>query len=99
MFAGAPEGIKFALGENPKRSNFVSPVPRYPQTRMGVANLIRERSSRRATTASARWSIGPSARAPARCRLIGFAAGGHRRDPGGKRQIHCHSYVKGEILR
>ncbi|MGE5277346.1 MAG: amidohydrolase family protein, partial [Acidobacteriota bacterium] len=37
--AGAPEGIKFALGENPKQSNFPNPHPRYPATRMGVANL------------------------------------------------------------
>src|SRR5260370_17198443 len=43
VFPGAPEGIKFALGENPKQSNFQNPRPRYPATRMGVANLIRER--------------------------------------------------------
>ena len=45
-FQGAPPGIKFALGENPKRSNFNSGangVPaRYPQTRMGVMDVIRE---------------------------------------------------------
>ncbi len=42
--AGAPPGIKFALGENPKRSNFQSPSePRYPATRMGVEQSIRER--------------------------------------------------------
>ncbi len=42
--AGAPEGIKFALGENPKRSNFRSfRIPqRYPQTRMGVMDVIRQ---------------------------------------------------------
>src|SRR3982751_2730671 len=38
VFPGAPPGIKFALGENPKRSHF-PPVPgqprRYPSTRMG----------------------------------------------------------------
>ena len=43
LLAGAPPGIKFALGENPKQSNFQNPRPRYPATRMGVANLIRER--------------------------------------------------------
>ncbi|HTO75703.1 MAG TPA: amidohydrolase family protein, partial [Thermoanaerobaculia bacterium] len=42
-FVGAPEVIKFALGENPKQSNFQNPHPRYPATRMGVADLIRER--------------------------------------------------------
>jgi imidazolonepropionase-like amidohydrolase len=43
-FEGALPGIKFALGENPKRSNFSLPgVPqRYPATRMGVEEVIRE---------------------------------------------------------
>lgn len=45
LFEGAPPGIKFALGENPKRSNF-SPPPgmprRFPATRMGVEYVIRE---------------------------------------------------------
>jgi imidazolonepropionase-like amidohydrolase len=45
LIAGAPRGIKMALGENPKRSN--SPgqpgrPPRFPATRMGVENVIRE---------------------------------------------------------
>lgn len=39
----APRGIKFALGENPKRANFNVPGQRrYPGTRMGVEELIRE---------------------------------------------------------
>ena len=38
---GAPPGIKFALGENPKQSNFQSQEARYPQTRMGVEQAIR----------------------------------------------------------
>src|ERR1700693_1895597 len=44
-FQGALPGIKFALGENPKRSNFAPPPgvePRYPATRMGVEETIRE---------------------------------------------------------
>jgi imidazolonepropionase-like amidohydrolase len=44
-FQGALPGIKFALGENPKRSNFTPPPgvePRYPATRMGVEETIRE---------------------------------------------------------
>ncbi len=42
-FEGALPGIKFALGENPKRSNFGGlPGPRrYPSTRMGVEETIR----------------------------------------------------------
>lgn len=45
LFEGAPPGIKFALGENPKRSNFTPPpgTPRrYPATRMGVMDVIRQ---------------------------------------------------------
>jgi imidazolonepropionase-like amidohydrolase len=45
LFEGAPPGIKFALGENPKRSNFTPPqgTPRrFPATRMGVEYVIRE---------------------------------------------------------
>ncbi|MBI4466707.1 MAG: amidohydrolase [Acidobacteria bacterium] len=45
LFEGAKPGIKFALGENPKRSNFTPPpgVPRrYPATRMGVMDVIRQ---------------------------------------------------------
>ena len=50
MFQGAPPGIKFALGENPKRSGNPTgrtatggaPTARYPATRMGVEDTIRE---------------------------------------------------------
>jgi imidazolonepropionase-like amidohydrolase len=37
-------GIKFALGENPKRTNFQQPAGqrRYPATRMGVEEVIRD---------------------------------------------------------
>ena len=49
IFEGATPGIKFALGENPKRAGNPQPVrrhdrgrPRYPATRMGVEDVIRE---------------------------------------------------------
>jgi len=43
VFKEAPRGIKFALGENVKRSNFRAPgEPRYPGTRMGVEVVLRE---------------------------------------------------------
>ncbi|HET9532354.1 MAG TPA: amidohydrolase, partial [Blastocatellia bacterium] len=45
FIADAPPGIKFALGENPKRSNFnpgAGQQRRYPATRMGVEETIRE---------------------------------------------------------
>lgn len=35
----APRFIKFALGENVKRSNWEQPYERYPQTRMGVEQV------------------------------------------------------------
>jgi imidazolonepropionase-like amidohydrolase len=42
IFKGAPLTIKWALGENPKQSNFVTPgQARYPRTRMGVEASIR----------------------------------------------------------
>ena len=43
--ADAPRTIKFALGENPKSSNFRPPpgvAPQYPSTRMGVEEVIRQ---------------------------------------------------------
>lgn len=44
IFPGAMPGIKFALGENPKRTNFPQPAGqrRYPATRMGVEEVIRD---------------------------------------------------------
>ncbi len=42
--AGAPEGIKFALGENVKQSNWGDKYrTRFPQTRMGVRTFIANR--------------------------------------------------------
>jgi imidazolonepropionase-like amidohydrolase len=44
FFKGAKPGIKFALGENVKQSNWGDRnTTRYPQTRMGVETLIRDR--------------------------------------------------------
>ena len=50
LFPGAPPGIKFALGENVTRknsSNFIvrgepTPPRRYPATRMGQAEVLRD---------------------------------------------------------
>jgi imidazolonepropionase-like amidohydrolase len=45
LFEGAPPGIKFALGENPKRSNAppgAGQQRRYPGSRMGVMDVIRQ---------------------------------------------------------
>jgi len=43
LLKGAPRGIKFALGENPKRASFNVPGQRrYPATRMGVEVSLRQ---------------------------------------------------------
>jgi imidazolonepropionase-like amidohydrolase len=101
LFSGAPEGIKFALGENPKQSNFQNPRPRYPATRMGVANLIRERflaardyrkrqeEYRKAAAVKGAHPVPP--RRDLQLEAIAEILEG-------KRQIHCHSYRKDEIL-
>ena len=56
VFAGAKPGVKFALGENVKQSNWGEEnTTRYPQTRMGVeADHARHVSWRRATTRAMR---------------------------------------------
>ncbi|MBM3462850.1 MAG: amidohydrolase family protein [Armatimonadetes bacterium] len=95
VMSGAPGGIKFALGENPRQANWGS-GKRYPNTRMGVAELIRERF------AAAREY---------RKRQEDFRAGritapprpDHQLDVllefiDGKRLIQCHSYRQDEIL-
>lgn len=104
VFAGAPEGIKFALGENPKQSNWHNPEPRYPKTRMGVAELVRERfqaardyrrrQEEYRKSASVKGGISnpippePDLQLEAIAEILE-----------GKRKIHCHSYRKDEILQ
>jgi imidazolonepropionase-like amidohydrolase len=86
----APPGIKFALGENPKRSNMQGTGPlRYPQTRMGVSALIRERF------AAARDYRRKQKAEPVRTDLQLEAIAEILE---GRRVIHAHSYVKQEVL-
>jgi imidazolonepropionase-like amidohydrolase len=54
-FPGAPEGIKFALGENVKRSNGGGSQTRYPATRMGVESIF-YRAFTRAREYQSEWS-------------------------------------------
>ncbi|HEY7575776.1 MAG TPA: amidohydrolase, partial [Thermoanaerobaculia bacterium] len=98
---GAPEGIKFALGENPKQSNFQNPRPRYPATRMGVANLIRQQflaardyRKRQEEYKKAAAVKGANPIPPRKDLQLEAIA----EILEGKRQIHCHSYRKDEIL-
>src|SRR6267142_4567754 len=102
-FEGALPGIKFALGENPKRSNFrVSGAPeRYPATRMGVEETIRgafteARDYKKSwDDYNKRVASGEKNAIPPRRNL--------KLDPlvevlEGKRYVHAHCYREDEIL-
>ena len=102
-FEGALPGIKFALGENPKRSNFSIPgrEKRYPASRMGVEETIRSafteaRDYKNAwDTYNKKIAAGEKNLLPPRRDL--------RLDPlvevlEGKRYIHSHCYREDEIL-
>jgi imidazolonepropionase-like amidohydrolase len=100
-FAGAPAGIKWALGENPRRANGPDDNTRYPNTRMGVEALLRDRFAAadvyRAAHA-AYQALAPQARAkvlPPRVDLELEAIAEVLDD---KRRIHCHSYRQDEIF-
>ena len=54
VFEGAPQGIKFALGENVKRSNGGRRSSRFPATRMGVESVL-SRAFARAREYQAEW--------------------------------------------
>jgi imidazolonepropionase-like amidohydrolase len=102
-FEGAVPGIKFALGENPKRSNFSIPgvTPRYPTTRMGVEETIRTAFAE-ARDYKKTWddfdkrvAAGDKSAISPRRDL--------RLDPlvevlEGKRYVHAHCYREDEIL-
>ncbi|MGB7922252.1 MAG: amidohydrolase family protein, partial [Pyrinomonadaceae bacterium] len=102
IFPGAPPGIKFALGENPKRSNWFPGQPRrYPATRMGVAETIRDAFTR-ARDYRKRWEEYRAGVARGEKSLIP-----PRRDLQleplvevleGKRFVHAHCYRADEIL-
>jgi N-acetylglucosamine-6-phosphate deacetylase len=96
-FAGAPAGIKFALGENVKQSNRGDDFrTRYPQTRMGVDEIINDafRRARDYDQAWSDWRENPSG-VPPRVDLELQALAEILR---GERWIHCHSYRQSEIL-
>jgi imidazolonepropionase-like amidohydrolase len=103
LFEGAPPGIKFALGENPRRGSgsVAAGPPRYPSTRMGVIEVIRSafaeaQDYRKAWEEYARRSaVGEKNLLPPRRDL--------KLDPlievlNGKRLVHVHSYRADEIL-
>src|SRR5215813_13719248 len=102
-FEGALPGIKFALGENPKRSNFSVPgqPKRYPATRMGVEETIRAafteaRDYKNSWDAyNKKVAAGDKTALPPRRDL--------RLEPfvevlEGKRSVHSHCYREDEII-
>ena len=102
-FEGALPGIKFALGENPKRSNFRNPgmADRYPATRMGVEETIRAAFTE-AQDYKKSWDDYNKKAAAGTKNLIA-----PRRDlkldplvevMEGKRYVHAHCYREDEIL-
>jgi imidazolonepropionase-like amidohydrolase len=108
-FFGAPSGIKFALGENVKRSNnqnFIiigqpQPPRRYPSTRMGQEEVIRDALTR-ARNYKRDWDDYRAAQQRGDRNAIP-----PRRDLQleplvevleGKRFVHAHSYRSDEML-
>jgi imidazolonepropionase-like amidohydrolase len=111
LFEGAKPGIKFALGENPKRQGYppqgqglftagAADNRRYPGTRMGVEEVIRQ-SFTEAKIYQAEWKTYNDS----------VAKGEHPIPPRkdlrleplvevleGKRYVHAHSYRSDEIL-
>jgi imidazolonepropionase-like amidohydrolase len=104
LFQGAPRGIKFALGENPKRSNFSLGTRRYPATRMGVEVVLRE-AFRRAQDYKREWAAyeaklkatpATAARPVAPRRDLQLEVLRDILD--GKIHVHAHCYRADEIL-
>ncbi|GAB4548688.1 MAG: hypothetical protein Tsb0013_09410 [Phycisphaerales bacterium] len=90
--AGAIAGIKFALGENVKQSNWGSAsTGRYPQTRMGVETFIRSRFLAAREYLDERARGGPAFRRDLELEALGEILEDDR-------LIHCHSYRQDEIL-
>jgi imidazolonepropionase-like amidohydrolase len=97
-FEGAKPGIKFALGENVKRSRSATST-RYPRTRMGVEQLIRDRF-KAAQDYDRQWSAynalkNKTGKIPPRQDLELDTLVEILKD---ERKVHSHSYRQDEIL-
>ena len=96
VFGEAPAGIKFALGENVKQSNWGDRyTTRFPQTRMGVPTFYLNRFEAARQYAAARTQADTGAAPPVRRDLELEALA---EILAGTRLIHCHSYRQDEIL-
>lgn len=96
-FANALPGIKFALGENVKQSNFQTEGTRYPQTRMGVEQILRDAFAA-ARTYQQRWAAHTAnpKTVPAPRRDLQLDTLVELLEK--KRVVHIHSYRADEIL-
>lgn len=96
-FKGAPAGVKFALGENVKQSNWGDEfTTRYPQTRMGVEQIFRDEfhAAIAYRERMAEWNRTHEGLPPRRDLELDAIV----EILEGKRWIHCHSYRQDEIL-
>ncbi len=96
-FIGAPLGIKFALGENVKQSNWGDDyTTRYPQTRMGVEQIIRDAfvRARQYKKDWTQWNATKKGVPP----RFDYELEAIAEVLDHKRWIHCHSYRQDEIL-
>ncbi|MFN0018438.1 MAG: amidohydrolase family protein [Pirellulaceae bacterium] len=96
-FREAPQGVKFALGENVKQSNWGEKfTSRYPQSRMGVEQIIRDAFSaaKDYQRQQEKWAAEHVGLPPRRDLELDALA----EVVSGKRWIHCHSYRQDEIL-
>ncbi|MCA9215857.1 MAG: amidohydrolase family protein [Planctomycetales bacterium] len=94
-FKEAPAGIKFALGENVKRSRIPN-NRRYPGTRMGVEQIIRDAflRARQYRDRNIDWNTNRTGLPPRRDLELDALVEILEK----KRWIHCHSYRQDEIL-
>lgn len=99
LFEGAPDGVKFALGENPKRSNW-GDADRFPGSRMGVEATLRRtfEAGRRYVDEWERYgravASGESVDPPRRDLRLEAVAG----ILDGSISVHSHCYRADEIL-
>ena len=103
VLEGAPPGIKFALGENPKRSRGMPAgvEPRYPATRMGVQDVIRQAFLE---AEAYRQEFADYEAAKARGERVLPPRRDMKLEPlveilEGKRLVHAHCYRQDEILQ
>lgn len=99
-FAGAKPGVKFALGENVKQSSRAgtqsAALARYPQTRMGVEQIMSDTFARARDyeRAWADWTAGKSPLPPRRDLRMEATLEILK----GERVVHIHSYRQDEVL-